>query len=160
MKTIRGIFLTTQGHSGTAVPKDCELNERERDRRYGLSFFARSGVLWIFRSFITTLFTRQSHFRSGVIRAILPRDAENERVDRRATRTAFINPETFRNNFKKLSRRATRVYFAAEHLGPSLASRDFNFARLAAARSPLAFLLVRDNRGTVACASFVRAFSS
>lgn len=48
MKTIRGIFLTTQGHSGTAVPKDCELNERERDRRYGLSFFARSGVLWIF----------------------------------------------------------------------------------------------------------------
>lgn len=86
MKTIRGIFLTTQGHSGTAVPKDCESNERERDRRYGLSFFARSGVLWIFRSFITTLFTRQSHFRSGVIRAILPRDAGNER---RPSRNAY-----------------------------------------------------------------------
>lgn len=57
MKTIRGIFLTTRGHPGTAVSKDCELNERERDRRDGLSFFARSGALWTFHSFIT-LFIR------------------------------------------------------------------------------------------------------
>lgn len=27
MKTVRGIFLTTRGHPGTAVSKDCELNE-------------------------------------------------------------------------------------------------------------------------------------
>lgn len=81
-------------------------------------------------------------FESGVIRAILPRDAENERRPSRNTRVRSLLIWRRSGILKKLSRRATRVYFGAEHLGPRLASRDFNFARLAAARSSLAFLLL------------------
>lgn len=98
-------------------------------------------------------------FGSGVIRAVLPRDAENERRPSRNARTVFIDLETFRN-FKKSSRRATRVYFGGEHLGPRLASRDFNFARLAAARSSLAFFLLliattaRPSRVLLLCVPF------
>jgi len=44
MKTVRGIFLTTRGHSGIAVPKDCELNEREKDREEKRALPSLAGV--------------------------------------------------------------------------------------------------------------------
>lgn len=93
MKTIRGIFLTTRGHPGTAVSKDCELNERERDRRWPILLLRSLRELR--RSLDIPLVYYDAvystvPFSTGCIRAILRSDAKSGRRSSRNVRSPLI----------------------------------------------------------------------
>lgn len=94
-------------------------------------------------------------FESGVIRAILPRDAERTSVDRRVTRVRSLLIWR-RSGILKNYRVERLASISVPSISVRLASRDFNFA---AARSSLAFLLLiattaRPSRVLLLCVPF------